>query len=297
MKSNCLFFFYGSCFWQPTKSLPTLPFAQVPCFNFFFFRVQARLFGVPHTRPLSPASTSPPAVPLQSPGSLSLAAAHWCRAWSRSFSPFTGSATSCWISFCSHSQVATAPEGQGNGVRHGTSQAVSDQRTHAALTAPDESHVVRGAGEQRGAHAHQVWHAQWLSGPGVGHRAWGLLQLGGLGLGGEVGDRIQKLGSALSLCLPAGHAVAAGQASSGPIPPGGLGHEKLRSCRMMAASFCRKPCIFSAAAAAAFSAPRVGHPTTSHRPSAAGGEILLVWSEPQDCVALTQVALWGDGWS
>ena len=52
-------------------------------------------------------------------------------------------------------------------------------------------------------------------------------------------------------------------------PPRRPGHEKL-SWRMMVASFSRKPCVFCAAAAAALSAPHVGHPATSQRPSAAG---------------------------
>lgn len=93
--------------------------------------------------------------------------------------------------------------------------------------------------------------------------------------------------------LAYGHAVAPGQASSGPIPTGGL------DVKSWAGTWWLPPSSRSPAS----SAPQ---PLLLFLPLTSGtllllrglrlpGEILLVWSVPQDCLALTQVAIWGDG--
>lgn len=116
--------------------------------------------------------------------------------------------------------------GPQHGARRGVAQAVAGHSAHVAFTASDEPHAVHGAVERREAHGGQVRHAQWLPGhraghgarlrategrqgqqaglgPGVGRMggvsgreggcsgagdAHRLLQLGGLGLGGQGRD-------------------------------------------------------------------------------------------------------------
>lgn len=69
----------------------------------------------------------------------------------------------CGISFCSYPRVTPGPQKPEQGREAWTSRALEAQRKHALLTVPGEPHVVQGAGEQRGAHARQVRHAQWIS--------------------------------------------------------------------------------------------------------------------------------------